>query len=114
MNQFGVDYHPEMDDLPEIDTMEEAGEFPGFNGEMLIDKVNKVPFLGEVQVCKVISHLLEALMFLNDRRMTHQDMSHRNYLVDENLNVSARTPLSTVPLYQPRQRLANEAEHRPN
>jgi len=86
MNQFSVDFDPSLDTLPAINSVLNAPRFPGFNGEDLMR--NKAPRLREQQVCKVISRLIEALMFLNDRRMTHNDMSHRNYLVDENLNVS--------------------------
>lgn len=92
MNQFGVDYSPEMDTLPSLRDMRDP-KYPGFNGTELTDKEYKETRLNEPQVRKVVSHLLEALMFLNDRRMTHQDMSHRNYLVDEKLNVSADDPL---------------------
>ncbi|KAI9878857.1 MAG: hypothetical protein M1830_010329 [Pleopsidium flavum] len=84
MNQFGVDYDPSLDTLPAIDSVKNAPSVPGFNGLGLMR--DKAPRLREQQVCKVVSHLTEALIFLNDRRMTHNDMSHRNYLIDENLN----------------------------
>lgn len=89
MNQFGVDYDPEMDSLPQLFNLAQSDDYPGFQGAGLVNKNEKSARLGEPQVRKVVSHLLEALMFLNDRRMTHQDLSHRNYLVDEDLNVSA-------------------------
>lgn len=96
MNQFGIDHDPKLDTLPELQDrdMEHPENIPGFNGRGLFDESRKLPLLTEVQVRKVVSHLLEALMFLNDRRMTHHDLSHRNYLVDENLNVSADNPPS--------------------
>ena len=92
MDQFGIDYRPDRDTLPEFGTMANITRIHGHNGVELVDSRTKTPRLTELQVCKVISHLLEALMFLNDRRMTHQDMSHRNYLVDGDLNVSDDKP----------------------
>jgi len=89
MNLYSVDYQPAMDTIPQIPNMLDADYFPPFDGTGLIAEDDKEGRLEEPQVRKVVSHLLEAMMFLNDRRMTHQDMSHRNYLVDENLNVSA-------------------------
>ena len=86
MNQFSVDFKPEMNQLGDFTEDDNPPKFPGYNGVPLINK--KAPRLTEQQVCKVVSHLLEALMFLDDRNFTHQDLSHRNYLVDENLNVS--------------------------
>lgn len=81
-----MDFDPRWDILPQLQDIDGAPRVPGFNGTGLIQ--DKKPRLGEEQVRKVISHILEALMFLNDRTFAHQDMSHRNYLVDENLNVS--------------------------
>lgn len=87
MNQFSVDYRPKLDTYNPLDPYGDR-EIPGYNGEKLIIKDAKSPRLTELQVCKVVSHLLEALMFMDDRRLTHHDISHRNYLVDEDLNVS--------------------------
>ncbi|WEW61114.1 hypothetical protein PRK78_006603 [Emydomyces testavorans] len=60
--------------------------FPSYSGDELID--GKTPRLTEIQVCKVATHILQALMYLMDMNMSHDDLSHRNYLVDENLNTT--------------------------
>ncbi|PGH03417.1 serine/threonine protein kinase [Helicocarpus griseus UAMH5409] len=53
-------------------------------GERLIDR--KKPLLNEIQACKVASQLLEGIMYLMDLNISHDDLSHRNYLVDRYLN----------------------------
>lgn len=60
--------------------------FQSYAGEQLF--TNKTPRLNEIQVCKIATHLLQALTYLMDMKMVHEDLSHRNYLVDKNLNVS--------------------------
>ncbi|PKX97640.1 Protein kinase domain-containing protein [Aspergillus novofumigatus IBT 16806] len=46
----------------------------------------KEPRLNELQACKVSTQLLEAIAYLRDMSITYDDMSYRNYLVDENLD----------------------------
>lgn len=70
--------------------------FPGYSGEQLF--CGKTPRLTEIQVCKVMSQILEGMMYLMDMNMSHDDLSHRNYLVDENLNVSS--PLQGIDRYK--------------
>lgn len=59
--------------------------FPGYNGEQLTHL--KQTRVTEIQACKIASNILEALVYLMDMKMLHGDLSHRNYLVDKNLNV---------------------------
>jgi serine/threonine protein kinase len=47
----------------------------------------KKPPLNEIQACKIASQLLEAMVYLLDMHLVHDDLSHRNYLVEENLDV---------------------------
>lgn len=61
--------------------------FRGHSGEQLMHK--KKVRLNEIQACKVASQLLEAMTYLMDMNMSHDDLSHRNYIVDKNLNVSS-------------------------
>lgn len=63
--------------------------FPSCTGTYLIHK--QKPLLTEIQVCKVASHLLQAIMYLMDMNMVHDDLSPRNYIVDEYLNVRILT-----------------------
>ncbi|KAI9837325.1 MAG: hypothetical protein M1819_000399 [Sarea resinae] len=85
MDQFSVDFNPAMNTEPTLLRLEDAPRHPGFSGINLTRK--KRPMLDEIQCCKVASQMLEALLFLEDRSLTHQDLSQRNYLVDEDLNV---------------------------
>lgn len=62
-------------------------KYPSCTG-LLLTHENK-PLLNEIQVCKVSSHLLQGIMYLMDMNMVHEDLSPRNYVVDENLNVRA-------------------------
>jgi serine/threonine protein kinase len=48
----------------------------------------KETLLNEIEVCKIASQLVEALIYLRDMGMSHGDLSHRNYLLGENLDVS--------------------------
>jgi serine/threonine protein kinase len=47
----------------------------------------KTSLLNEIRVCKIASQLLEAMVYLLDMNLVHDDLSHRNYLVEENLDV---------------------------
>ena len=62
--------------------------FRGYNGEELMHK--KRVRLNEIQACKMASRLLEALTYLMDMNMSHDDLSHRNYILDKDLNVSSK------------------------
>lgn len=48
----------------------------------------KEPRLNELQAGKVSTQLLEAIAYLRDMNITYDDVSYRNYLVGENLEVS--------------------------
>lgn len=48
----------------------------------------KKTLLNEVQACKIASQLLEAMVYLRDMGMCHDDLSHYNYLISEKLDVS--------------------------
>ncbi|KAL1987350.1 hypothetical protein VTN96DRAFT_4066 [Rasamsonia emersonii] len=47
----------------------------------------KKTLLNEVQACKIASQLLEAMVYLRDMGMCHDDLSHYNYLISEKLDV---------------------------
>lgn len=64
-----------------------------FNGEAMTDK--KKPKLSEVEVCKVASEFLGALMYLRDMGIVHDDLSLRNFVVKQNLDVSNHSPIGT-------------------
>jgi len=51
-------------------------------------RTRKVPRLNELEACKVSTQLLEALAYLRDMNLTYDDLSYRNYLVGQNLDVS--------------------------
>ena len=70
--------------------------FPSCTGSYLIH--NQEPMLNEIQVCKVESHLLQAIMYLMDVNMIHDDLRPRNYIVDEYLNVRM-LPSTCTPIY---------------
>lgn len=57
-------------------------------GHSMIRK--KQTLLNETQVCKIASQLLEAMVYLRDMGMCHDDLSHYNYLISETLDVSSR------------------------
>lgn len=59
--------------------------YKSFNGETLTDK--KQPKLSEIEVCKVASEFLGALMYLRDMGIVHDDVSLRNFVVKQNLDV---------------------------
>jgi serine/threonine protein kinase len=56
----------------------------------------KEPRLNELQACKVSTQLLEAIAYLRDMNITYDDLSYRNYLVGENLDVSEFQNFSSV------------------
>ncbi|EAW13195.1 Protein kinase domain-containing protein [Aspergillus clavatus NRRL 1] len=58
---------------------------PSFCGDFLM--YHKQTLIDEVEACKVSSQLLEAIAYLRDMNLSYDDLSHLNYLVDENLNV---------------------------
>lgn len=84
MSAEAVVQRPERETLVTEDPL--LHQFRSYSGEQLIEK--KTPRLSEVQVCKIATQLLQAMMYLEEMNMVHEDMSHRNYLVDEYLNVS--------------------------
>jgi serine/threonine protein kinase len=51
-------------------------------------RTRKVPKLNELEACKVSTQLLEAIAYLRDMNLTYDDLSFRNYLVGEDLDVS--------------------------
>ena len=94
MNQYGVDDVPLRDTAPPlgIESFQDRESwrttvptFRGYNGEELIYR--KKPRLTEAQARKIMSELLEALVILWDMKMINPDLSHRNYLLDGELNV---------------------------
>ncbi|KAI1906758.1 hypothetical protein LOZ12_006128 [Ophidiomyces ophidiicola] len=84
MSSEAVVKRPERETLITDYPMEHC--FPSYCGEELFNA--KSPRLTEIQVCKVASHLLQALVYLMDLNVAHDDLSHRNYVVDENLNLT--------------------------
>ncbi|KAK2748133.1 hypothetical protein FQN57_001257 [Myotisia sp. PD_48] len=82
MSPFSVDEIPLCDQLPATNYPELW--FPGYSGYLLIGR--KKTKINEIQACKIASHLLEAMVYLMDMNLSHEDLSHWNYLVDENLN----------------------------
>ncbi|PGH30372.1 serine/threonine protein kinase [[Emmonsia] crescens] len=74
-----IDYLPEISALP-VPALQACSQ----PGNRLIR--NKKPLLNEIQACKVASQLLQGIMYLMDLNISHDDLSHRNYLVDKHLN----------------------------
>ncbi|PYI00675.1 kinase-like protein [Aspergillus sclerotiicarbonarius CBS 121057] len=70
------------------DWLKPENMFPAFSGAKLLDR--KKASLNEIQACKVSSHLFEATAYLQDMHLCNTDLSHSNYLVDEQLNRQAR------------------------
>lgn len=68
----------------------EGRDPPSFRGEYLNHK--KKPVVNELEACKVASQLLEGFIYLWDMNITHSDLSHNNFLIDEELNVSPPPP----------------------
>ncbi|PWY94153.1 kinase-like protein [Aspergillus sclerotioniger CBS 115572] len=66
------------------DWLKEAKNQAVCNGAKLINR--KQTSLNEIQACKVASHLFEAIAYLHDMGICNTDLSHGNYLVDEQLN----------------------------
>ncbi|PLN74461.1 protein kinase-like protein [Aspergillus taichungensis] len=56
---------------------------PSRSGMVLMDK--KRPVLNEIQSCKVASQLLEGFAALRDMNVSHGDLSHNNYMIQEDL-----------------------------
>ncbi|KAJ9252275.1 hypothetical protein DTO207G8_4890 [Paecilomyces variotii] len=82
MSAAAVDYDPRRETRTSDD---EEDYFPSFLGAQLIE--GKTPLLREVEVCKVAWQMLQAMMYLMDMNMSHDDLSHHNYVVDEYLNI---------------------------
>lgn len=78
-----------IDNSPLRETATEEGwygaSFSACTGNEMIEE--KKPRLTEIQVCKIASQILEAMMCLMDMHTVHSDLSHNNYVVDEDLNV---------------------------
>ncbi|KAM5444267.1 hypothetical protein MferCBS31731_000784 [Microsporum ferrugineum] len=87
MSADSVDDNPLRETLPQLRNAIPTHSFPGYNGEQLTRL--KRTRVSEIQACKIASHLLEAIVYLMDMKMVHGDLSHRNYLVDKNLNCRA-------------------------
>ncbi|KAI9716244.1 MAG: hypothetical protein M1812_005469 [Candelaria pacifica] len=87
MDQFGVIASDEMKHAADVtltsDHRVEGLVMYASNGAHFITA--DLPRLVEVQVCKITSDILEALLFLNDRNIAHLDMGLRNILVDDKL-----------------------------
>ncbi|KAF3483390.1 protein kinase domain-containing protein [Arthroderma uncinatum] len=83
MSADSVDDDPLRGTLPQLKTVP-THLFPGYNGEQLM--YWKTTRITEIQACKIASHLLEAIVYLMDMKMMHGDLSHRNYILDKNLN----------------------------
>ncbi|PLB38021.1 Protein kinase domain-containing protein [Aspergillus candidus] len=56
---------------------------PSRTGMVLMDQ--KRPVLNEIQSCKVASQLLEGFAALRDLNVSHGDLSHNNYMIQEDL-----------------------------
>lgn len=69
---------------PELDMDDRSP--PTFRGRYL--NHDKKAVVNELQSCKIASQLLEGFMYLWDMNITHSDLSHNNFLIDEELNVS--------------------------
>ncbi|KAK2767048.1 hypothetical protein FQN54_006366 [Arachnomyces sp. PD_36] len=86
MSADSLDPDPIRDSLGSIMSYPTQLKFPGYPGTNLMQRRRKGTKLKEIEVCKVASQLLEALMYLMDMNIIHDDLSHRNYLVDSELN----------------------------
>lgn len=94
MSADSLDDDPLRDSLGSVFDYPTEHKFPGYPGTNLMQRRRKATKLNEMQVCKVASQLLEAMMYLMDMNIIHDDLSHRNYLVDSELNVSHPSHLS--------------------
>ena len=90
---FGVDTK-ECDNWPEATDpgVQWIPSIRGTPGERVVTSVPKRTALNALQANKVTSGLIEALRSVEENWMTHLDVSHRNYLVDQHLNVSSAHP----------------------
>lgn len=88
MSADSIDDDPLRSSLGSVLEYPTKHKFPGYPGTNLMQRRRKATKLNEMEVCKVASQLLESLMYLMDMNIVHDDLSHRNYLVDEELNVS--------------------------
>jgi serine/threonine protein kinase len=88
MSADSLDEDPRRNTLGSTFEYPPRHKFPGYPGTNLMQRRRKGTKLNEIQACKVASQLLEALMYLMDMNIIHDDLSHRNYLVDSELNVS--------------------------
>ncbi|KAL1961680.1 hypothetical protein VTN77DRAFT_1318 [Rasamsonia byssochlamydoides] len=74
------------DDRMNADTPTEYKErYRAYNGHSMF--YEKKTLLNEIQVCKVASQILEAMIYLRDMGIAHDDLSHYNYLISETLDV---------------------------
>ena len=71
------------DPLPDGYEGAKARIIPSRSGIVLMDQ--KRPVLNEIQSCKVASQLLEGYAALRDMNVSHGDLSHNNYMIQENL-----------------------------
>ena len=86
--QHGIDAHDSAEyDARRFDLKKQNVRFRPFTGEHFLSG-NMQPVVNEIQARKVASQLVEGMMTLTERGMTHEDLSQRNYLVDEVLNVN--------------------------
>jgi serine/threonine protein kinase len=80
-----IDYSSDRSTKTENDIFD--SKFLAYNGANLIH--NKEPRLSELEVCKVASQLLEAMVYLMDMNLSHHDLSHHNYVLEKDLDVSS-------------------------
>ena len=80
-----IDYNPDRSTKTEKDIFD--SKFLAYDGTTLIR--NKQPRLSEFGVCKVASQLLEAMVYLMDMNISHNDLSHHNYVLEKDLDVSS-------------------------
>jgi hypothetical protein len=85
--ESALDADPNMNAEPSTDYHQ---RYHAHIGENMIHE--KQTPLTEIQVCKIASQMMEAIAYLRDMGMLHDDLSHRNYAILDNLDVSRFTP----------------------
>ncbi|KAI9794108.1 MAG: hypothetical protein M1833_000473 [Piccolia ochrophora] len=83
MDLYSVPINNEIRQMPE--TIKSPPPVVNYPGENLVYEEGPSG-LNEAEVRKVMTHLVEAITFANERAFIHTDMSHRNYLISEALS----------------------------
>ncbi|GKZ70604.1 hypothetical protein AnigIFM60653_006582 [Aspergillus niger] len=86
------------------DWCENQNMFRPTSGSFRLDSKEKKTTLLETEACKISTQLLEATAYLYDIRLCHTDISHVNYLLDDDSNVNSLLLPTSKSLQQPPER----------